>query len=232
MKWLKKFRDSRLLIGGLCILAAAVFAFAVLPKLYNKKASTTTVCRLIADIPAGTKIEAAMITEAEVGSYGLPEAVIRDKAEIVNKYSKAAISKDDLLFPNKFVDYISDEVLDRVMSSGQRLVTISLSTTAAGVANHIKPGDRVSIVCFEEDAPDTSAAAIDPDLAGLEVYDIENAQAQSITGADITDDGTGTDAAIPATMTLIADETQALELIKAEYTGQIHIIFETRGGEF
>ena len=55
MKWLKKFRDSRLLIGGLCILAAAVFAFAVLPKLYNKKASTTTVCRLIADIPQGRR---------------------------------------------------------------------------------------------------------------------------------------------------------------------------------
>lgn len=228
MKWMKKLRDSRLLIGGVCILVAGILAFGALPKIYSKKASTTKICRLVSDIPAGTKIEPGMITETEVGSYGLPEAVLQNKDEIVNKYSKTAISRHDLLFAYKFDDYISDELLDRIMADGQRLVTVSLGTTAAGVANHIKPGDRVTAVVYEEPETGEPKAEIIPELTGLEVYDVENAQTRSISQTNA--DETVNDDTVPATVTLIASEEQALKLIMAEYTGKVHIIFESRGG--
>ena len=230
MKWLKKFRDSRIVIGGICILIAAALAFVVLPKTYSKKASTVKVCRLVSDIPAGTKIDSAMIAEVEVGAYGLPDTAIKNRNEIANKYSKTAISRHDLLFAEKFVDYISDETLDRIMADGNRLITVSLGTTAAGVANHIQPGDRVTAAVYIEPDANTAAVEMLPELKGLEVYDTENAQTASIDQARQADGDSGADDIVPATVTLIVNEDQAKKLILAEYTGKIHIIFESRGG--
>lgn len=230
MKWLKKFRDSRIIIGSICIAVAAALAFVALPKAYNKKASTVKVCRLIEDIPEGTKIDSAMVTEIEIGAYGLPDTAIRNRDEIANKYSKTAISRYDLLFPDKFVEYLSDETLDRIMADGQRLITVSLGTTAAGVANHIRPGDRVTAAVYTETDTNTATVEIDPDLKSLEVYDVENAQTASIDQAKQADDSSGADDIVPATITLIVNEDQAKKLILAEYTGKIHIIFESRGG--
>lgn len=230
MKWLKKFRDSRMIIGGVCIAVAAALAFVALPRIYNKKASTVKICRLAADIPAGTRIDSSMITEVEVGAYGLPDAAIRNRGEIDNKYSKTAISRYDLLFSDKFVEYISDETLDRIMADGQRLITVSLGTTAAGVANHIRPGDRVTAAVYTEPDTDSAVVEIAAELRGLEVYGIENDQTRSVASSFSPSEESGDEDLIPATVTLIVNEDQAKKLIRAEYTGKIHIIFESRGG--
>lgn len=41
-----------------------------LPSMYKQKEKTIFICRLMSDIPAGTKIETEMLKLVEVGSYG------------------------------------------------------------------------------------------------------------------------------------------------------------------
>ena len=96
----------------------------------------------MSDIPAGTKIETEMLKLVEVGSYGLPETVVKNTDDIVGKYAKVSMTTDDYLYASKFADYVSDERLDKAVAEGKRLVAVSVPSNAASVANHLKSGER------------------------------------------------------------------------------------------
>ena len=53
---MKKLLENKLVVGGVCIVIAAILAFLVLPGMYKQKEKTIYICRLQADITAGTKI--------------------------------------------------------------------------------------------------------------------------------------------------------------------------------
>ncbi len=218
-----RLKDSRLIIGAVCILVSAALAFGILPQIYRSKNRTIRICRLRSNIPSGTLIEENMLYESEIGSYGLPEGVITDKAEILGKYSKTEISGKDLLFADRFAEYMSDARLDKLMAENMRLVTVSLDNTASGIANHLQKGDKVSVVTYKDD---TKLSDIDPELQNMEVYDIETSDTRSVSQAAAEENET----VIPATVTLIVTETQAKKLVAAEYGAKIHIVFERRGG--
>ena len=82
---MKKLLENKLVVGGVCIVIAAILAFLVLPGMYKQKEKTIYICRLQADITAGTKIEAQMLKQVEVGSYGLPESVVKNPDKYDNR---------------------------------------------------------------------------------------------------------------------------------------------------
>lgn len=88
---MKKVFENKILVGGICIVVAAILAFLILPSMYKQKEKTIFICRLMSDIPAGTKIETEMLKLVEVGSYGLPETVVKNTDDIVGKYAKVSI---------------------------------------------------------------------------------------------------------------------------------------------
>ena len=94
---MKKLLENKLVVGGVCIVIAAILAFLVLPGMYKQKEKTIYICRLQADITAGTKIEAQMLKQVEVGSYGLPESVVKNPDELVGKYAKVSYDNRRLL---------------------------------------------------------------------------------------------------------------------------------------
>lgn len=218
---MKKLFENKLVVGGICIVVAAILAFLVLPGMYKKKEKTIMVCKLQTEIAAGTKIEKEMLKEAEVGSYGLPESVVRNPDDIVGKYAKISMTPDDYLLSSRFEDYVSDEKLDKVISEGKRLVAVSVPTNAASVANQLRKGDKVTAVYYADDAVVT-----DNDLHGLEIYSVENEDAQNLEDVQSSDDADNT---IAASVTLIATEAQAVKLVNAEYSGKVHLILESRG---
>ncbi len=218
---MKKLFENKLGVGGICIVIAAVLAFLVLPGMYKKKEKTIMVCKLQTEIAAGTKIEKEMLKEAEVGSYGLPESVIKNPDDIVGKYAKISMTPDDYLLSSRFEDYVSDEKLDKVIAEGKRLVAVSVPTNAASVSNQLRKGDKVTAVYYADDAVVT-----DNDLHGLEIYSVENEDAQNLENVQGSED---TEDAIAASVTLIATEAQAVKLVNAEYSGKVHLILESRG---
>lgn len=217
---LLKLFDNKLLVGGGCIAAAALLAFWVLPGVYAKKAKTVTVCKLKQEVSAGTKIEKEMIRETEVGSFGLPDSVIKNRDEIIGKYAKESILPEDFLFPAKFSDNATDERLDKAAAEGKKLMSVSIGNTAAGVAGYLKAGDIISVVCYT----DGGVQAFD-ELKNIEIYSVKNAEGVNVETAAEEEGGDKT----AATLTLIVTDTQAQKLVLAEYSGKLHAIFEKRG---
>lgn len=218
---MKKLFENKLVIGGICIVIAAILAFLVLPGLYKQKEKTIYICRLQTDIPAGTRIEAEMLKTVEVGSYGLPESVAKNPDDLIGKYAKVSMTADDYLYSSKFADYVSDERFDRAVAEGKRLIAVSVPSNAASVANQLRAGDKVTVAYYANDN-----VLIDDALKGMEIYSVENEDAQNLENVQNSDNKEDT---IAASVTLIATEEQAAKLINAEYSGKLHIILESRG---
>ena len=218
---MKKLFENKLVIGGICIVVAAILAFLVLPGMYKQKEKTIYICRLQSDISAGTRIEAEMLKTVEVGSYGLPESVVKNPDELVGKYAKVSMTADDYLFSSKFADYVSDERFDRAVSEGKRLIAVSVPSNAASVANQLRAGDKVTVAYYADDD-----VLIDDALKGMEICSVENKDAQNLENVQNSEDNEDT---IAASVTLVATEEQASKLINAEYSGKLHIILESRG---
>lgn len=162
-----------------------------------------------------------MLKLVEVGSYGLPETVVKNTDDIVGKYAKVSMTTDDYLYASKFADYVSDERLDKAVAEGKRLVAVSVPSNAASVANHLKSGDKVTIAYYADDN-----VVIDDVLKNIEIYSVENEDAQNL---DDIQDSEDKDNSIAASVTLIANDEQAERLVKAEYSGKVHLILENRG---
>lgn len=216
-----KFLQNKIFIGAVCIVVAGIFAFGVLPSMYKGKGGTEKIVKLNATVSAGTKIDESMLVETEVGSFGLPESVIRKKEDVIGKFARAEISADDLIVKSKLSDYAANEKLDNILANGQKLITVTLPSIAAGVGNHLQRGDVISLICYVGDAP-----VIYEELKNLEVYSIENDDAQNIEDANTEEDETDK---IAATLTLIVNDVQAEKLVSAEYSGKLHAVFEKRG---
>ena len=216
-----KFLQNKIVIGGGCILLAAVFAFALLPNMYKNKGGTEKIIKVNSTVAAGTKIEESMLVEAEVGSYGLPDSVVKNKDEVVGKYSKSDITPDDMILKTKVSDFAANERLDNILASGKKLITITLPSIAAGVGNHLQTGDIITLVYYAE-----NAASMPEEMKNIEVYSIENDDAQNVEDAPSGDEEVDR---IAATLTLIVTDVQAEKLVNAEYSGKLHAVFERRG---
>ncbi len=231
-----KLLKNRIFLSFVCIVLAGVIAFILLPKFYADKGTTVTIIRAAKDIPAGTAIQEKDLTSVEVGKYGLPDGFVKDKTEIIGKIAQTDIAAGDFLFPQKLGDTIADEKLDRIVKEEKRLVTISVSSIAAGLSSLLQEGDKVTVAVFtdqnasgEEMQSSASPVTIYPELKSLEVYSVDNARTQSIAEIREKQDSQSNSDPIPKAVTLIVTEEQAKRLIEAEYTGKLHLIFEERG---
>ena len=233
-----KIFKNRIFLSALCILLAAAISFILLPKFYADKGMTAMVLRAAEDIPAGTKIQDKQLASVEVGKFGLPDNIMKDKSLIVGKIAQTNIAKGDFLFPQKLGDFVANEKLDRVAKDNQRLVTVSVPSIAAGLSSLLQGGDRVTVTVFvnqktegRENQISTPQVLLYPELKGLEVYSVDNARTQSIAEArkQQTESQPSSGDPIPKAVTLVATEAQATRLIEAEYTGKLHLIFERRG---
>ena len=215
-----KLFQNKIVVGVICIVIAAVMAFIFLPSISKSKSNTIKIYSVKNIIHEGSKIEESMITEKEVGSYGLPESVVKDKDKIVGKYASCDITPDDLILSSKLSDYAANQKLDKVMSQGKMLVTVSLDSVAAAVGNHLKTGDIISIVGYSNDS-----VVVYEELKELEVYSIENENAEKLEDVENNEEAEH----LASTVTLVVTQVQAEKLIQAEYSGKVHAVFVKRG---
>lgn len=215
-----KIFQNKIVVGVICIVIAAILAFFFLPSISKSKSNTEKIYAVKNTIAEGTMIEESMLTEKEVGSYGLPQSIIKGKDKIVGKYASCDITPDDLILSSKLSDYAANQKLDKVMSEGKMLVTVSLDSVASAVGNHLKSGDIISIVGYANDT-----VVVYEELKQLEVYSIENENAEKLEDVENNEEAEH----LASTVTLIANQAQAEKLIQAEYSGKVHAVFVKRG---
>ena len=215
-----KIFQNKIVVGVICIVIAAILAFFFLPSISKSKSNTEKIYALKNAVAEGTKIEESMLVEKEVGGYGLPQSIIKDKDKIVGKYASCNITPDDLILTSKLSDFAANQKLDKVMSQGNMLVTVSLDSVASAVGNHLKSGDIISIVGYANDA-----VVAYEELKALEVYSIENENAEKLEDVENNEEAEH----LASTVTLIVNQVQAEKLIQAEYSGKVHAVFVKRG---
>lgn len=215
-----KIFQNKIVVGVICIVIAAILAFFFLPSISKSKSNTEKIYAVKNAVAEGTKIEESMLVEKEVGSYGLPQSIIKEKDKIVGKYASCDITPDDLILSSKLSDYAANQKLDKVMSQGNMLVTVSLDSVASAVGNHLKSGDIISIVGYANDA-----VVVYEELKALEVYSIENENAEKLEDVENNEEAEH----LASTVTLIANQVQTEKLIQAEYSGKVHAVFVKRG---
>ena len=215
-----KIFQNKIVVGVICIVIAAILAFVFLPSISKSKSNTETIFVVKNAVAEGTKIEESMLVEKEVGSYGLPQSIIKDKDKIVGKYASCNITPDDFILSSKLSDFAANQKLDKVMSQGNMLVTVSLDSVASAVGNHLKSGDIISIVGYANDA-----VVAYEELKALEVYSIENENAEKLEDVENNEEAEH----LASTVTLIVNQAQAEKLIQAEYSGKVHAVFVKRG---
>lgn len=91
----------RRIIFAYCL--AVAFAFGLLPWLYSAKAATTEIVTLKQAAEYGTVITGNVLTITEVGSYGLPDSVVRDKSEIIGLVAMETFHAGEYLWRGSFI---------------------------------------------------------------------------------------------------------------------------------
>ena len=223
-------------ISTVCILLAAIFAFMVLPQLYQRQSSTASIVELKKNVNYGTVITDDMLTTTEVGTYGLSNNVVRDKSEIIGHVAGSALYAGEYLWKERFISTEDYQEIEKKtshgLSDGTFLITIGLPTASSGAAGVLRAGDCVDVYGYTETADKT--LDVESRLTAVNVYKVYNSKLLSLDDVD-TQLKNNTDADMnnydlaPAYVVFIVNEEQAKTLIELEKNKSLHLTLRKAG---
>ena len=224
----KLFRN-KVFIGAMCLLLAGILAFVFLPRLYGAQSGTTEIVTLKQTVESGTVITDNMLTVAEVGSYGLPDNVVKNKSEITGLVAGEMIYAGEYLWRDSF---ITEEACKEAASKeslglldGTYLLTIALPSESSGIAGILRAGDTVDVYGYTDS---DGTVAVNEALTGVKVYKVLNSKLVSLDDldakikADSGKDSSDYDFA-PAYVVFTVNEQQAKVLIGLEKDKSLHL---------
>jgi pilus assembly protein CpaB len=182
---LLKFIRNKLFIGAMCLLLAGALAFGLLPRLYGAQSGMTEIVKLRQTVEYGTVISAEMLTVAEVGSYGLPDAVVRKKSEIIGLVARETVYAGEHLWRDRFIsveDYekaVSKSGCD--LPEGTYLLTIALPSASSGLAGVLRAGDTVDVYGYTDES---GSAVVSEALTAVTVYRVLNSKLLPLDALD------------------------------------------------
>jgi pilus assembly protein CpaB len=213
----------------MCLLLAGILAFVFLPRLYGAQSGTTEIVKLRQTVESGTVITDDMLTVAEVGAYGLPDSVIRDKSEITGLIAGETVYAGEYLWRDCFM---TPEAYGQGgngtgygLSDGTYLLTIALPSESSGLAGILRAGDTVDVYGYSDES---GSAVVNKALTGVIVYEVLNDKLASLDDldaklkADSDADASDYDFA-PAYVVFVVNEQQAETLIGLEKDKALHL---------
>ena len=226
---------NKIFIGAMCLLLAGILAFVFLPRLYGAQSGTTEIVKLRQTVESGTVITDDMLTVSEVGSYGLPDNVIRGKSEITGFvagetiYAGEYLWRDCFLTPEAYED--TENRTGYGLSDGTYLLTIGLPSESSGIAGILRAGNTVDVYGYSDDSGST---VVSKALTGMTVYEVLNDKLVSLDDLDAeleaNSDADPSDYDFaPAYVVFVVNEQQAKVLIGLEKDESLHLTL--RGDE-
>lgn len=241
---MKKKKAIRTVAIIVFVLLGAFISFVVLPGIYSKEEAVKNIIMLKENVSEGTLIEAEMLISTPVGAYGLDGSVITNAEEIIGLYAAQDISSKELLFIEKFVDSPysvgnGNITADIELADDQMLLTLELSSTAAGAAGNIQPGDKVNVAIYQVEDSNSSGSygsvidgsepeefdpVIFPEiLQEMLVYRVLTSELTSVDPTSDVNNG-GENKRVPLYITLVCTQEQADLLVEYSYAQTIHFI--------
>ena len=148
----KKPFSSRTVIGVVCIVLALLITFGVAPLVNRFTDQKVDIVRLKADVQRGQIITADHLEIVNVGSYNLPNNVIKDGKAVVGKYAATDLYAGDYLFDSKLTldNKSADDVL--LGLDGKKVaISVNISDFAAGLSDKLENGDIVSVIIYDKE---------------------------------------------------------------------------------
>jgi pilus assembly protein CpaB len=217
------FLRNRTVLGVICIALSLFICFAVTPLFNSGISKKTDIVRVARDIKAGEQITRDMVKTVEVGSYNLPDNVVRSLDAALGKYAAADMAPGDYILNTKLTDSPAAENAYLYNLTGEKQ---AMSVTIKSFSNGLS-GDIVSVI-----APDyrkMGATVIPPELKYVEVIGVT-----ASSGYD-TDTGQGLkkedEKQLPATVTLLVSPEQSTILAGLEADGKLHLSLVYRGSK-
>lgn len=168
---MKSTGQKLILLSFILAVIAAAVVFWYLRSLSSPKQAAKKVVLVAAEtIPPRTLLDKKMIKEIEVADDTLYAEYLKTSSDIIGKYTKETILKNEGFHKDKLLDKTSDE-LSIKLDKDHRAVSIN-ATGASGVSDLLKPGDFVDIVVYLAEIKDKDTI-IRPDIAKIILQKIE-----------------------------------------------------------
>ena len=117
-----RFLKNRTVLGVLCIVLSLIICFAVTP-LFNKAMSEKTeIVRVVKPISVGEEITSDMVKTIEVGSYNLPDDVVKHSDTVVGAFASADLAPGRL----------HPDIQDCRRAGGRKCLSLSSDRRKAG----------------------------------------------------------------------------------------------------
>ncbi len=225
---LKLFRN-KVVVGAMCLLLAGALAFVLLPRLYSAQSGTTEIVQFRQTVEYGTVVTDDMLTVTEVGSYGLPDNVVRDKSELVGLVAGSTIYAGEYLWRDRFLTEAAYKSAASKtgygLSEGTYLLTIALPSESSGLAGILRAGDTVDVYGYTDESGSSVVSEV---LNAVSVYKVLNSKLVSLDDLDarlaMNSDADPADYDLaPAYVVFTVNEQQAKVLIGLEKDKSLHL---------
>ena len=138
---------NRTVIGLLCIVLSLVICFAITPMFNRTISEKTEIVRVTRNIRIGDEITKDMVKLVEVGSYNLPESVVRNIDEVIGKYASADMAPGDYIIRSKVAEEPAAENAYLYNLNGEKqAISVSVKAFANGLSGKLISGDIVSVI--------------------------------------------------------------------------------------
>jgi pilus assembly protein CpaB len=210
---------NRTVIGIICIIAALAVCFGIAPLVNKISDEKTEIVRITQTVLKGSQITEDDIEVVSVGSYNLPDNVIREKAEVVGMYAVCDLYEGEYLLPSKLTqEQTSASGILESLDDSELAISVSISSFAAGLSGKLQTGDIVSLIVYSSK---DGTAFTPPELQYVMV--ITTTTSQGVDKEDVTDSSQ------PSTVTLLVNREQAECLAQYDKTASIYFSLAYRG---
>lgn len=226
-----KLSKNRTLVGIICVLFGVLLFFGFGPSLIGQTAKQERISRVAKEIPKNAKITGDMLEVVSVGGYNMPSNVVKDRADIVGKYSSTEMVPGDYVLNSKLSAQPlgADEYLSKL--DGKKVaVSVAIKNFANGLSGKLETGDIISIDVV--DYGDMKQTVNDGDLQYMKLLaattdagsdnDRTNAQKASSGNSSTKQD-------MPSSLTVLASPEQKTKLEDYNANGTIHAALVYRG---
>lgn len=221
-----QFIKNRTVIGVICIVLSLVICFVVTPLFNQSISDKTEIVRVVKPIKVGEEITADKVKTVEVGSYNLPNDVVKTVEIAIGKFAFADLVPGDYIISSKIVAEPAAENAYLYNLNGEKqAISVSVKAFANGLSGKLQSGDIVSVI-----APDykkQGATVIPAELQYVEVIAVTaNSGYDANTGEKSDADA---EKELPGTVTLLVTSEQAKVLAELEVDGKAHLSLIYRG---
>ena len=218
------FLKNRTVLGIACIVLSLLICFAITPLFNSGISKKTEIVRVTVDIRAGEQITGTMVKTVEVGSYNLPDNVVKSLDAALGKYAKADLAAGDYILNTKLADTPAAENAYLYNLTGEKqAISVTIRNFSHGLSGKLISGDIVSVI-----APDfkkQGATVIPAELKYVEVIAVTASSGYDTDTGQPEDD----EKQLPTTVTLLVSPEQSKILAGLEADGKLHLSLVYRG---